>query len=155
MQKLREEGLSLPGEAEDKCCWCIPLKIGVILVGIGMIASAVSIVIAGLGLLGTGATFIFGVLEIAAVAPMVLGSYFYIRWFMSMEDNDRKQGLFKACLLCVLSNIAYIIVGLVMSLTSEYMTFGGWFVSGLIPYAIVSVLYLYYAGAAKKYAAQA
>ena len=33
----RKVGMSLPGEADDKCCWCIPIKIGVILIGVSMI----------------------------------------------------------------------------------------------------------------------
>ena len=150
MQKIREEGLSLPGEAEDKCCWCIPLKIGVILIGVGIIGSAVNMVIGGVSMLG--ANFLLGILLCASAAPILLSSWMYIKWFRNMEDADAKNGLFKACLFCIFSWICYAVVGLILCLTTTGFTIGMWIGPYLITSLIVGLIYLYYAGACKKYA---
>ena len=34
-------GITLPGEKSDMCCWCIPIKCGVIIIGIFIILQAV------------------------------------------------------------------------------------------------------------------
>ena len=41
MQAATKQGISLPGEAEDKCCYAVPIKIGVLIIGIGIVLSAV------------------------------------------------------------------------------------------------------------------
>ena len=90
MQAATKQGISLPGEAEDKCCWCIPIKIGVLLIGIGVILSAVSNVLAGLTLLG--AYFIYGVLFLAAQAPLLMSAFYYIKYFQN-DNKETREGL--------------------------------------------------------------
>ena len=119
MQKIRESGLTLPGEASDRCFWCIPLQIGVILIGILLVASAANQVITALTLSADSRTFLQFVLLIIATAPNVLGAVYYIRWFMNMEDADRKNGTFKACMLVVLSCFCFAIVELIYYIGSD------------------------------------
>ena len=98
-----KDGLSLPGEADDKCCWCVPIKIGVILIGISMILSAVSMVHNCVVFIGLGGTnFIYGVLMGVAAAPLVLGAWFYIKFFMA-DSADTRGGLAKACMMVILA----------------------------------------------------
>ena len=42
LEKIRDEGLSLPRERADRCCWCLKIQIGVIIIGILMVMSAVN-----------------------------------------------------------------------------------------------------------------
>ena len=53
MQAATKQGISLPGEAEDKCCYAVPIKYGVIAIGAGIVYSAVMSVFAGLRMLST------------------------------------------------------------------------------------------------------
>ena len=151
MSKIMENGLSLPGEPEGKCCWCIPLKIGVILIGLSMIATAISNVLLCLGNLGDH--FIYGVLFGAAAAPILLGVFYYVKWFMAMEDSERKNGLFRACLMVIFTSVITVGVFVIMTLLVEGVTFGS-LISRIVGYGINAVFFLYFAGACKKFAAQ-
>ena len=35
-----KEGIQLPGEEPDKCCWVLPIKVGVIVIGVLIILMA-------------------------------------------------------------------------------------------------------------------
>ena len=92
----------LCGEAEDKCCWFIPIPIGVMIVGIFLILYAISIVLSAIGFLGLGSTFlIWAILYFVTCVPIIIGAYFFIRYFMDRENAERKAGTTKAC-LCVI-----------------------------------------------------
>ena len=113
MQAATKQGISLPGEAEDKCCWCIPIKIGVILIGIGIVLLAVSGVLNGLGVMGLGgALFLYGVLLIAAQAPLLLSASYFISYFRG-DTKETREGLQKACMLAILTSFAIAAVYLV------------------------------------------
>ena len=103
-----------------------------------------------LQILGYQNTFVLGILQIAAAAPNVLGAYHYIRYLMAQDDVERKNGTFKACLLVVLSNLLSMIVYLVTWLTASAYLFENFIVQEVVQ-AIFAVLFLYYAGACKKY----
>ena len=151
-QKVMNNGISLPGEPSDKCCWFIPLNIGVIIIGIGMIATAASNVLAGLATMGEKGLFIYGVLELAAQAPILLGAYYYIMYFMDMENAEKRDGLFRACLMVLFSSVLTLgvqVVSLVLGVSTFEVV-----LHGLIQNGLASVLYLYFAGTCKKYAEQ-
>ena len=150
MQAATKQGISLPGEAEDKCCWCIPIKIGVLLIGIGIIYSAVVNTLGGLTLLG--ANFIYGVLFLAAQAPLLLSAFYYIKYFQN-DSKETREGLSKACMLAILTTFAVAAVYLVMVVTGA-STFGV-VMSQIISAGISFVLWTYYAGVCKRYAGQA
>ena len=40
-----KERIKLPGESEDKCCWCVPIKVGVIIIGVFMILYGVNCIL--------------------------------------------------------------------------------------------------------------
>ena len=147
-----EEGVALPGEAEDKCCWFLPIKIGMYLIGALMIGDAISNVLKCIELLSVN--FIFAVLYGAAAAPIVLGCVYFIRFFMSMDDSERRNGLFKACMLTILSNICTLAIAIVMFFTVTGTTFANVMVV-LIVSGVSSVLFAYYAGVSKRFASQA
>ena len=96
--------MSLPGEADDKCCWCVPIKICVILmIGINMILSALLMVQNCVVFIKLGGTyFIYGVLMGVAAAPLVLGLWFYIEFIMA-DSADTRGGLAKACMMVILA----------------------------------------------------
>ena len=148
-----KEGLSLPGEADDKCCWFVPIKIGVIIIGICMILSATSMVFnAFTWITSGGAFFIYGVLMGAAAAPLVLGAWFYIKFFMA-DSADTRAGLTKACMLVILAQTCAFGVVVVMTIIGPY-TIGTAF-SYLISMGITVIIFFYYAGVAKRFASQA
>ena len=147
MQAATKQGISLPGEAEDKCCYAVPIKYGVILIGAGVVYSAVMGVLAGLAMLGT--YFIYGVLYLAAQAPLALSAWYFISYFRA-DTQESREGLQKACMLTILSAVAVAAVLLVLGLMA------GTFAVGVIfPPAITFVVYTYFAGVCKRYAGQA
>ena len=95
-------GIKLPGEAADKCCWCVPIKCGIILVGVGIILNTISMIITGLAFFDVELV-IWGILFLVTAIPMVGSAFFFIKWFMKMDDPDTKAGLAKGCFLVVVS----------------------------------------------------
>ena len=147
---VSKEGISLPGEAEDKCCFCVPIKPGVYIIGVFMILWAVEAVLTALTWIGTSGLFIYGVIQAASAAPILLGAWYYIAFFR--EDNaDTRNGLAKACMMVILSSIISVGVAVVMMI-------GGFgfsvVMSAIISAGIVSFVYFYYAGVCKRYASQ-
>ena len=147
MQAATKQGISLPGEAEDKCCYAVPIKFGVILIGAGIVYSAVMGVLAGLAMLGTA--FIYGVLYLAAKAPLALSAWYFISYFRA-DTKESREGLQKACMLTILSAIAVAAVLLVMGILA-----GSLVISVIFAPAITFVVYTYFAGVCKRYAGQA
>ena len=147
MQAATKQGISLPGEAEDKCCYAVPIKYGVILIGAGIVYSAVMGVLAGLGMLGSA--FIYGVLYLAAQAPLALSAWYFISFFRG-DTKETREGLQKACMLTILSAIAVAAVLLVQGLMA-----GNFLIGVIIGPAITFVIYTYFAGVCKRYAGQA
>ena len=149
---MSKEGISLPGEAEDKCCWFVPIKIGVYIIGAMMCLWAVRLILQCLD--NIGANFIWGVLYGVAAAPIILGAYFYIRFFMDQDDKDRRLGLQKACMLVILSAMFSAGLALVQFFIVAGFPFG-YFLEVCISSACLAIVYFYYAGVAKRFASQA
>ena len=148
MQAATKQGISLPGEAEDKCCYAVPIKFGVILIGAGIVYSAVMGVLAGIAML-TPQNFIYGVLYLAAQAPLALSAWYFISYFRA-DTKESREGLQKACMLTILSAIAVAAVLLVMGILG-----GSLVISVIFAPAITFVVYTYFAGVCKRYAGQA
>ena len=147
MQAATKQGISLPGEAEDKCCYAVPIKFGVILIGAGIVYSAVMGVLAGLDMLKLN--FIYGVLYLAAQAPLALSAWYFISYFRA-DTKESREGLQKACMLTILSAIAVAAVLLVMGILA-----GSLVISVIFAPVITFVVYTYFAGVCKRYAGQA
>ena len=144
-------GIKLPGEAEDKCCWCIPIKPGVIIIGVLMILWALSALLTFIDWIGVDGYLIYAILYLLCIAPIVLGAFFFVKYFMKMDDKERKEKLEKSCMLVILSSIIAFIISLLMVILGDN-TFGN-VISQLITSLIVAVIYLYYAGVCKRFAA--
>ena len=51
-----KNGINLPGDGEEKCCWCFPIKCGVHVIGVfGFIFGVVNCITMGLGTMAAGA----------------------------------------------------------------------------------------------------
>ena len=101
---ISKEGITLPGETEENCCWFIPIKAGIYIIGIFMCLWAVNLILQCVNNIND--YFMWGVLYGAAAAPIILGAYFYVRFFQMPDDKERRLGLQKACMLVILSAIA-------------------------------------------------
>ena len=103
-----------------------------------------------------GVAFIYGVLHMVAVAPIALGSWYYISFFR--DDNaESRQGLVKACMLMIMAcaiGAGIVLVQFLIGTAGESLTFGA-FLGGVLEQAIPAVIYFYYAGVAKRFASQA
>ena len=142
--------IKLPGEADDKCCWCFPIKCGVITIGVFMCLYALSLIITMIQWIGYGGGWVvWGVLYGIACAPIVIGAVFFVRYFMKMDDADRKAGTTKACLCVIVSAVLCFILSILVFIIVEGATFS--FVGNqLVSSLITSLLYFYYAGVTKR-----
>ena len=144
------EGMKLPGEAPDKCCWCFPIKCGMITIGIFYVLNAIEMVFNVLDWFRWGpSAIIWAILYAICIVPLVIGSVFFIKWFMKMGDADAKAGVAKACFLMVVSQVLSVIVAVLAAVIYDGYTFGA-AISVLISAVINSLLYLYYAAASKR-----
>ena len=111
VMKLKDEGIQLPGEKKDKCCYFIPVKVGVMVIGVIMILYAISLFLDCIDWLRQkGARKTYGVMFIVAAAPILVGGVFFGMWFAKMGDGDRKKKTTTACLLVILSAIISLII---------------------------------------------
>ena len=106
----------------------------------------------GLGLLGTNGGFIYGVLLLAAQAPLLLSAWYFITYFRG-DTKETREGLQKACMLAILTAFAVAAVYLVMVILG-YNTFGT-VISQIVTGGVTFVVYTYFAGVCKRYAGQA
>ena len=146
---MSKEGFSLPGEAEDKCCWCVPLKPGVMILGIWMIAYAVLGILDGVNFLKTEA--VVGILMFVSVVPICIGALYFIQYFRN-DTAETRGGLTKACMMMILALLISLGVQL-FSVIFGSNTFGN-LLSQIITTGISCLCFFYYAGVCKRFASQ-
>ena len=147
-------GIKLPGEADDKCCFCVPIRPGLYLIGILMVVWAGNAIFHCFQNLGWGGDYlIYGILYGAAAAPIILGAYFFIRFFMKPEESSAREGTVKACMLVILSSIAVGFIALVQWMLLPGFGFGN-FVATCASAGVVALCFFYYAGVAKRFVSQ-
>ena len=144
-----KEGITLPGENEDKCCWCLPIKIGVIIIGVFVILEAVGTVVEGLDSMRYND--VFGILILCTCAPIVLAAIKYVQWFKD-DSAETRMGCSTACMLMIVAVVARGAVYLVYSIfgTIDF----GYSLSYIIAAGISAVIWFYYAGVNKRYSTQ-
>merc|ERR1711937_367198 len=104
-------------------------------IGIGMVGYAVHLSFSCIHLLGSSGNFAYALLYGVAATPIVLGVIYYIKWFMQMDDQEKRQGLFKACLMTILSCVISLVVSLVRFSTMpgfHFSDFAGDIVSSIL-----------------------
>ena len=99
-----------------------------------------------------GGNALWGILYGAAAAPIIVGAYFYIRFFMAPADKARRGGIVMACMLVILSAVGSAVIALLQFLLLKGATLG-YFLGVCISSALVSIVYFYYAGVAKRFVA--
>ena len=148
MKDLKENGLALPGEDPTKCCWCIPIKIGMIICGVLILLYFLQFIQIILWWFDYGFV-VYGILYVIAAAPMGLSCFWYVKWFMKIDDKERKANLMKAQLMVILSALISFAIQIVALIVGD-QTFGG-VVSYFITAIVYMIVFLYYAGVAKRY----
>ena len=145
-----KNGISLPGEGDEKCCWCLPIKIGVYIIALGFFGWAFRGISWGITVLST--SVLWGVLFIVAAAPAVLAALLAFKFCKSPNDADARGEMAKGCLLCVLSMAAYAVVFLIWGLVNGGL---GAAIGQLISYVIDALFYFYFMAVCNRYASQA
>ena len=91
-------------EDPNKCCFCIPIDIGIILIGIGIVYNAVFGVLAVVG--GLSVNFIASVILGVLLLPLVIAAYYFIQYFRNRADKDARANLPVACVYSAISALA-------------------------------------------------
>ena len=150
-----KEGITLPGEDKDKCCWFVPLKPGVYIIGVAMCLWAVNAIRLALFAFDmmslNGSWFVYGVGYAVSAAPILLGAWFFIKFFRAPDERDARDGLSKACMMVILSSV---ILGGVAALQWLFLTgyTFGMFLNAVISAGVTACFYFYYAGVCRRYA---
>ena len=133
-------------EDADKCCKCIPLELGVKVLGVLCILGALGTISNGFSYLSVSMTLL-ALGTFVLVLPQCLASYLFFKFFM---DKKKKDDLPDAMFYLFLSQITLIIFQGVVT----FMTFK---LPGALITAAVSALFSfifssYYYGVVKRYA---
>ena len=147
-----KNGLNLPGDKEDKCCWCLPINIGVILIGLGFIGWAFrAIQFALLNIQVGGSFLIWGILYAVCSAPMVLASLMFLKFCKDRNATDGREGMEKGCTLTVLGLVALSIVTLISGIVNGSL---GLSLNYVISFGIDGLVYLYFLAVCKRFTSQ-
>ena len=141
-----------PGEADDKCCWCFPIHIGVHLIGIGFVLSAVQYVSWALTLLSVSGGLIYGILFGVAAVPLVLAAFLYISFLRDRDNSEKRAGMVNGNYLALLAQVIGVVV-YVVEMVTGYATFAV-VMNSIINVAINAIFFLYNAGVCERYREQ-
>ena len=100
--------VKLPGEDDNHCCWFIPIRTGVVIIGIFMILHALQMVSFAVDFVTVAP--IYGILYAIATLPILVGGYLFIQYFMDREATDGKKGTVTACYLVILSYAIVLVI---------------------------------------------
>eukprot|EP00355_Strombidium_rassoulzadegani_P002906 CAMPEP_0168612538 /NCGR_PEP_ID=MMETSP0449_2-20121227/2971_1 /TAXON_ID=1082188 /ORGANISM="Strombidium rassoulzadegani, Strain ras09" /LENGTH=161 /DNA_ID=CAMNT_0008653111 /DNA_START=274 /DNA_END=759 /DNA_ORIENTATION=+ len=137
-------------EDADKCCLCVPIKLGVTIIGILMVLSGALGILSLLGTLSVN--IILAIIFGASLAPVLVSSFFFLKYLLNDTPETRAQ-LPTACALIILSQIIGL-AGNVVYVLFYGASFGS-LINQLISSGITAVLYFYYMGVCKRFAESA
>ncbi len=145
------EGLFLPGDPEDKCCFAIPLKLGVQIIAVLTVLSCIGPILS----LMSSVTFLFKGVDINVIIqvvvysvcllPYLYASYIFLIWLVK---GSHVEQLPKACMFVVLSQLCLVVFYILQMIL-------GWFpfsavLSMIITSGISTLFIFYFAGACTK-----
>ena len=151
-QKYSSKGDSLMyevkvDEPDNKCCFCIPIDIGVIIIGLSSIFMAISMILGAVQTLAFFPIFAIGTAIIAL--PNVVGAMFFIIWMKNRENKDSKENLPTAVFCSAITSMTYTVFSAALFLVSIGHILGTG-ISLLISY----VFFSYYFHVVKRYVNQ-
>ena len=128
-------------EAADKCCFCVPIDIGVIIIAVGTILGTLGLISTVFKFLAVSITYAVGTAVIAL--PQLLASVYFVKFLL---DRKKKEDLPDAVFLTFITTICNTIFMGIMYYAS-IATIIGTCVSVLISFIFVSYTY----GVVKRY----
>ena len=143
-----KEGIQLPGEADDKCCWCLPINVGVIVIGVLIIIQGLQSILNG-GAIYTNSS-LWGILVYCALIPQVLAAILFIMFFIKMQDANARKHTVLACLLMVLSCIFLGVIFILYPLLNKYTTISHYLWQIIVDF-FTACCWFYFAGVCKRY----
>ena len=112
--------MRLPGEEDDKCCWCIPIKCGVYIIGIECIVNAIKAGLLFFFLVEhTSLINQYTILAFVALLQLCYSCLLFMMFFLRDNTNTRRN-LKLACIMCILSMSVYIIFYLLLYFLDYY-----------------------------------
>ena len=102
-------------EDPNKCCFCIPIDIGIILIGLGIVYNAV---FGTLGVVaGLSVNFIASVILGVLLLPLLIAAYYFVQYFRNRSDKDARANLPVACVYSAISTLAstvWVFLGIIL-----------------------------------------
>ena len=144
-----KDGIQLPGEEADKCCWVVPIKPGVIVIGVLIIVVALQSVVNAQHFYV--ANNLWGILFYCTLIPQVIAAVLFVIFFTKMEDSTARQHTATACMLMIVACIALAVLFLLYPIVYRYAYFSD-YLGQIIGDLLVACLWLYFAGVCKRFA---
>ena len=129
-------------EDPTKCCFFIPIEIGVIIMGISIILSAVQLVLGVLQYLSYD--FIFAVVLGVLGVPLCIAAFYFAMYFKDRENKDGRANLPKGCVYACITGLAQALWYVVWWLIQGYGL--GNIVSQIVSAVITFLIYAYCRG---------
>ena len=137
-------------EDPNKCCFCIPIDVGIILIGASIVYSAVMGVLQVLNLLS--GQFIASIITGVCILPLLVASYYFVQYFRNRSDKDARANLPTACVYSAISTLAqcvWVVLGIVLyGYTIEVV------MSVAISSGVSFLVFAYCHGVCKRFASQ-
>ena len=135
-------------EDNDKCCLVVPIELGVKIITLIIVLDAAIIIWNGLDYFSH--EFFWGILNYLCLAPMVIGSIYFLQFLMN-DTPETRAALPKGCLLVVLTQVC-----LLGYFVAQYLFLDGFEFSDALYSIALTVLslllFFYYMGVLKRFA---
>ena len=137
-------------EDPNKCCFCIPIDIGIFLIGLGICYNAgfgTYAVVAGLS-----EKFIASVILGVLLLPLLIAAYYFVQYFRNRSDKDARANLPVACVYSAISALAqtvWLFLGIILYGNSLSVV-----MTASLSAGISFLLFSYCYGVCKRFASQ-
>ena len=134
--------------------WCIPLLVGVHLIGALILIYAILVLIAIFGFTLVGVEILWWILYLIELVPILLAAFFWVKWLMN-DSADTRARLSKSCLLMIFSCLLHVVISMLewFAYSIDGFTFGN-FLIVVLTSSIWCLFYFYSAGVCLKFSTQ-
>ena len=101
MQSRAFDSRNMPSQSGPLCCFCIPMKWGIVLIGVYLAMDVFTL----MGMLQAfqGLSIIIFASHAVSLIPVILGAYLFAKYFCNDTESSRKK-LILACALMIVAN---------------------------------------------------
>ena len=100
---MLEKGILLPGETEEKCCYCFPLRVGMWLIIFLMFLQSTSFIYYGIDDSRSGGQVLSIAFYVSSIS-FFYSLYRYLQWFKN-DCSETRMGLSISCYVMMVPSV--------------------------------------------------